>query len=144
MHCCTVSYRSEEHSLEGSLVRERPGGEGGMGVHMSNLPYAAPGIPKGRVAPVHGPERRIGTGDPWAVAQPKAVQRLWESAFRTPKRYLAAQAPRCRIHTSGSATGSAERRLKSKLLIHGSNAMTNSRSIMPLPPSIPPITALSC
>ena len=36
------------------MDRERPGGEGGMGVHMPNRPHAAPGIPKGRVAPVNG------------------------------------------------------------------------------------------
>ncbi len=59
----------------GFCVKEEGTWSFGMGVHMSNLPYAAPGIPKGRVAPVHGPERRIGTGDPWAVAQPQAVQR---------------------------------------------------------------------
>ncbi len=92
---------------EGSLVRERPGGAGGMSLHMPNSPYAAPGIPKGRVAPVHGPQTRIGTGDPRAVAQPEAVRRLAEPTSRTPKRNFPAQAPRCRIHTSGSATGSA-------------------------------------
>jgi len=64
----------------------------------------------GRVAPVHGPQKRIGTGDPRAVAQPEAVQRLAEPAFRTTGRHSPAQAPRCRFHTSGSATGSAERR----------------------------------
>ena len=95
---------------EGSLVRERPGGEGGMGLHMPNRPDAAPGIPKGRVAPVHGPETRIGTGDPRAVAQPQAVQRLVELAFRTTQRHSAAQTPQCRFHTSGSATCSAVRR----------------------------------
>ena len=76
------------------MVRERPGGEGGMGLHMPNRPDAAPGIPRGRVAPVHGPETRIGTGDPRAVAQPQAVQRLAESTFRTPSRHFPAQAPR--------------------------------------------------
>ena len=44
---------------EGSLVRERPGGAGGMGLHMPNRPYAAPGIPKGRVAPVTGAGYRV-------------------------------------------------------------------------------------
>ena len=95
---------------EGSLVRERPGGEGGMGLHMPNRPDAAPGIPKGRVAPVHGPEKRIGTGDPRAVAQPKAVQRLAASTFRTLLWHFPAQAPRCRFHTSRSTTGSTPRR----------------------------------
>ena len=47
-----------------------------MGLHMPNSPYAAPGIPKGRVAPAHGPETWIGTGDPRSVAQPQAVRRL--------------------------------------------------------------------
>ena len=41
-----------------------------MGLHMPKRPDAAAGIPKGRVAPVHGPETWIGTGDPGAVAQP--------------------------------------------------------------------------
>ena len=68
---------------EGSLVRERPGGKGGMGLHMPNRPDAAPGIPKSRVAPDHGPKTRIGTGDPRAVAQLQAVRRLAEPAFRT-------------------------------------------------------------
>jgi len=98
---------------EGSLVRERPGGEGGMGLHMPSRPYAAPGIPKGRVAPVHGPQTRSGNGDPQAVAQPQPVRQLAEPAFRTPERSFAARAPRCRIHTSGSATGSAPRRSNS-------------------------------
>ena len=57
-----------------------------MGLHVPNLPDAAPGIPKGRVAPVHGPERRIGTGDPRAVAQLQAVRRLAEFPVRTPER----------------------------------------------------------
>jgi len=78
---------------EGSLVRERPGEAGGMGVHMPNRPGAAPGIPKGRVAPVHGPETRIGSGDPRAVAQPQAVRRLAERGFRTLGRDFPAQAP---------------------------------------------------
>ena len=95
---------------EGSLVRERPGGEGGMGLHMPGRPYAAPGIPKGRVAPVHGPQTRIGSGDPQAVVQPQAVRRLRKLAFRMPRWHSPAQAPRCRFRTSGSATGSAERR----------------------------------
>ncbi len=59
----------------------------------------------------HDKHRRIGTGDPQAVAQPHAVQRLAESAFRTARRHFPAQAPRRRIHTSRLATGSAERRL---------------------------------
>ena len=95
---------------KGLMDRERPGGAGGMGLHMPNRPCAAPGIPKGRVAPVHGPETRIGTGDPRAVAQPQAVRRLAEPAFRTLGRDFLAQAPRCRFHTSGSATSSPERR----------------------------------
>ena len=77
---------------------------------MPNRPYAAPGIPKGRVAPVHGPERRIGTGDPRAVAQLQAGRRLAEFLVRTPERDFPAQAPRCQMRTSGSATDSAERR----------------------------------
>ena len=56
------------------MDRERPGGEGGMGVHMPNYPDAAPGIPKGRVAPIHGLDGRIGIGAPLAVAQPQARQ----------------------------------------------------------------------
>ena len=46
-----------------------------MGLHMPNRPDAAPGIPKGRVAPGNGPETRIGSGDPGAVAQTEAAQR---------------------------------------------------------------------
>ena len=66
-------------------------------------------MPNTGVAPVHGPETRIGTGDPRAVAQHQAVRRLAEPAFRTLGRDFPAQAPRCRFHTSGSATGSPER-----------------------------------
>ena len=68
MTATVVFFIGETPFPEGSLVRERPGGAGGMGLHMPNRPYAAPGIPKGRVAPVHGPETRIGTGGPRAVA----------------------------------------------------------------------------
>ncbi len=75
-----------------------------MGLHMPNRPDAAAGIPKGRVAPDHGSETRIGIGDPGAVAQPQAVQRLAEPSIRTPRRHFPAQAPRCRFHTSGSAS----------------------------------------
>ena len=75
-----------------------------MGLHMPNRPDAALGIPNGRVAPVHGPETRIGTGDLRAVAQPQAVQRLAEPAFRTTRRHFRAQAPRCRFHASMTGT----------------------------------------
>ena len=64
-----------------------------MGLHMPNRPDAAPGIPKGRVTPVHGPERRIGTGDPRAVAQPQAVRRLAEFPVRTPERDFPCTSP---------------------------------------------------
>ena len=64
-----------------------------MGLHMPNRPDAATGIPKGRVAPVHSPKTRIGTGDPRAVAQSQPVQRLAEPPVRTPARYFPAQAP---------------------------------------------------
>ena len=79
-------------------------GEVGMAVHIPNRRRAVPGTPKGRAAPVHGPETRIGTGDPRTVAQPQAVQRFAETSIRTPRRHFPAQAPRCQIHTSGSAT----------------------------------------
>ena len=74
------------------------------------LPDADRGMPRWGVAPNHGPGTRIGIGAPLAVAQPQAVQRLAEPGFRTTWRHFPAQAPRRRIHTSGSATGSAERR----------------------------------
>ncbi len=82
-----------------------------MGLHVPNLPDAALGIPKGRVAPVHGPVRRIGSGDPRAVDQLQAARRLGEFPVRTPERDFPAQAPRCQMCTSGSATGSAQLRL---------------------------------
>ena len=72
---------------------------------MPALGIETPGSP-----PRHGHTARIGTGDPRAVAQPQADRRLAESAFRTLGRDFPAQAPRCRFHTSGSATGSPERR----------------------------------
>ena len=57
-----------------------------MGLHVPNLPDAAPGIPKGRVAPDHGPETRIDSGDSRAVVQPQSVRRLAEFVVRTPER----------------------------------------------------------
>ena len=47
---------------------------------MPILPDADPGILKGRVAPIHGLEARIGTGGPAAVAQPQGGQQHGESA----------------------------------------------------------------
>lgn len=81
-----------------------------MGLHMTNRPDAAPGIPKDRVAPADGTETRIGTRDPGAVAQLQAVQWLAEFPVRTLARDFPAQALRCRMYTCGSATGSAQRR----------------------------------
>ena len=49
---------------EGSLVRERPGGAGGMGVHMPNRPDADRGMPRWGVAPSHGLDGRIGIAPP--------------------------------------------------------------------------------
>ncbi len=64
-----------------------PGGQqpSCIGLMERERPDAAVGIPKGRVAPGNGSETRIGIGDPGAVAQPQAVQRLTDPSFRTPR-----------------------------------------------------------
>ena len=99
-----VRHGSRWPSRTGLLDRERPSGEGVRDVHIPTLRDARTGHRNTRVAPDHGPETRIGTGDPGAVAQPQAVQRLAEPSIRTPMRHFPAQAPRWRFHTSGSAT----------------------------------------
>ncbi len=49
--------------------------------------------------PVHGPQRRIGTGDPRAVAQLQAVRRLAEFPVRTPERdFPCTSAPMSNAH----------------------------------------------
>ena len=72
-------------------------------MHNAILPDADRGMPRW-VAPSHGPETRIGTGDPRAVAQLQAIQRLADSAVCTPRRHYLAQQPRCETDTSGSTT----------------------------------------
>jgi hypothetical protein len=118
-------------------------GGGGIAVHIPNRRRAVPGTPKGRVAPVHGPETWIGTDDPQFVAQIQAVQRLAELGFRTPRRHSpCTSAPMSNAHLR-IGNGLLQTALESGLRTRGSKH-TVDHSLMtgrgwrgPVPPLAP-------
>ena len=71
-HCRNSGYETTRHSPEGSVLRERPQGDGGRGVktHLRPNPYQALRT-WGRSR--HGPSRRCATGNPAAEPQDVAA-----------------------------------------------------------------------
>ncbi len=101
-----------------------PAGEGGMGVHMPNLPYAAPGIPKGRVyrpRPGEADRHRRSAGRGTTPSRPATC------GTRVPHNTAAFRCTRTSTSNSHLWIGNGLRRtaLKSRLQKGGANAVPN-------------------
>ena len=91
----TFGFETLPSSVGNSLPAHRTDGAGATrrggrhGLAHAEPTDAAVGIPKGRVAPVHGPETRIGLGDPRAVSDgmsgPSPARIRWPKGFPTPQ-----------------------------------------------------------